>query len=171
MCDWWKEVNVAQQTQGMNEPRSNSKYFDLSKSLFNMEVKTLVERWTKWLDDCGYQEVIPVTLMATMSVGTALAVCLIFSSGVGRGPTLFHTTCPSTSDPSPPSPSGVWGLMESWDLSSSADEAVDWTRKRNNGLTSRKDMKWSKRTEKVMEREQRKEGRTRTGDRTEGRER
>lgn len=71
-----------------------------------------------------------MTLMGTMSVGTAEAVCLIFSSGVGRGAALFHTTCPSSSEPSPPSPSGVCGLMESCDLSSSAEEAVDWTRER-----------------------------------------
>lgn len=97
--------------------------------------------------DCSSQEVIPVTLMATMSVGTALAVCLIFSSGVGRGATLFHTTCPSTSDPSPPSPTGVWGLMESWDLSSSADEAVDWmkTIERRCRLTTLDNRKMAKR--------------------------
>lgn len=82
---------------------------------------------------------IPVTLMATMSVGTAWAACLIFSSGVGRGVALFHITCLSTSDPSPSSSPacGVWGLMESWDLSSSADEAVDWMREREKGLTRR----------------------------------
>lgn len=123
---------VTKQRAWMNEPRLNSKYFNLSMSLFNMELKgqnvcfllptwmgvgrclLVVERRTKRLDDYGCKEVIPVMLMATMSVGTALAVCLIFSSGVGRGGmTFLHTTCPSTSDPSPPSPSGVWGLMES----------------------------------------------------------
>ena len=94
-------------------------------------------------------KVIPVTLIGTMSVGTALAVCLIFSSGVGRGGALVHTTCPSNSDPSPPSPSGVWLLMESWDLSSSADEAVDWMRKRKKWLMKEE---WSNRREKARER-------------------
>lgn len=109
--------------------------------------------WGRWLDDCSSKEVIPVTLMATMSVGTALAVCLIFSSGVGRGATLFHTTCPSTSDPSPPSPTGVWGLMESWDLSSSADEAVDWmkTIERQCRLTSHDNGKIAKRESRKKE--------------------
>lgn len=77
-------------------------------------------------------EVIPVTLMGTMSVGTARAASLIFSSGVGRDVPRVHTTCPSTSYLSPPSPPpcGVWGLMETWDLLSSAEDAVDWMRKR-----------------------------------------
>ncbi|TNN68632.1 hypothetical protein EYF80_021146 [Liparis tanakae] len=74
-----------------------------------------------------FKEVLPVTLMGTMSVGTARAASLIFSSGVGRGAPLFHWTRPSSSYNSPPSPPpcGVWGLMESCDLLSSADEAVD----------------------------------------------
>lgn len=81
--------------------------------------------------DGGYQGVIPVMLMGTMSVGTALAVCLIFSSGVGRGAALFHIWS-SHSKPSPASPCGVCGLMESWDLSSSIDETMDWSQKYNN---------------------------------------
>lgn len=137
----------AQQVPWMNEPKSNSKYSAFTLEGLGCCLILLGERWAVWLDDCSSQEVIPVTLMATMSVGTALAVCLIFSSGVGRGATLFHTTCPSTSDPSPPSPTGVWGLMESWDLSSSTDEAVDWikTTERQCRLTSHDNRKTAKR--------------------------
>lgn len=78
---------------------------------------------------------LPVMLMGTMSVATALAVCLIFSSGVGRGAALHHTAaCPSTSELSSPAPpAGLCGLPESWDLSSSADEAMDWMTERRRG--------------------------------------
>lgn len=68
---------------------------------------------------------IPVTLMGTMSVGTAWAACLILSSGVGRGTALFHTICPSTSNISPLSPQRSCNLSESWDLSSSIEDAKD----------------------------------------------
>lgn len=91
--------------------------------------------------------------MGTTSVGTAWAACLIFSSGVGRGGALFHTTCPSTSDASPTSlpPCGVGDLTESWDLSSSADEAVDWRRTTKQKFNAAENMKLKRNGEKQQE--------------------
>lgn len=93
----------------------------------NMEVTFLMflQCCLLWLTTDGIY-FLPVTLMGTISVRTAWACCLIFSSGVGRGGALDPDICPSTSTPS----TSPWLCALIWQVSfsSSPEDAVDWKR-------------------------------------------